>query len=338
MKKVYFFLFVAVFLVACERGNNENPSGYLDFVDFPEAPIEILSNLDENSSEYDCRVINYFNIIQVKDDLYYMYYAAMGVSSGEKDIDQGLFFAYSTDAIHWIRKLPNGEANMLIKKGIQDQYVFMLDSDKDFPYRMIANVKEENKYKLCLWKSKNGFDFDYYDKVELLTDRLHDTQNVLIPKRDSLYLYTRLWNKEATNRFNGFARFTLSGDLTSDIDTLPGDYLYNSAASFVNEQYDLLLPTYMNNKDGENKSDNALVKAYLTDGRDCIEIDTNFNRWLNNAEKWMIVSPGIIDVKGKKYVAFNTRTWSHDTKRPADGVSRYYLIPINLFIGGQKFF
>jgi hypothetical protein len=334
--RYFFTFFISFLLIACERSYNDNPSGFWDFVDFPEAPIEIMSNLDESSSEYDCRIINYFNIIQVRNDLYYMYYAAMGVNSGEKDIDQGLFFAYSTDAIHWARKLPTGSGNLLIENGIQEQYVFVLDSDIEFPYRLIANIKEENKFKLCMWKSKNGYDFNFDEKNVLLSDRLHDTQNVMIPRKNSLYLYTRLWNKEGTNRLNGIARFDLQGNLESVIDTLAGDYLYNSAASYVNEQYDLLLPTYMNNRDGNNKSDVAYVKAYYNAGKDCTEIDTNFNKWLKDDEKWMIVVPGIIDVNGKKYIAYNTRTWSHDTKQPVGGVSRYYLIPINLYIKGQR--
>lgn len=335
MKRI-FILLSAILLMACDRGFVDSSSSFENYAFFPEAPIEIMSNIDEDSSEYDCRVINYFNILQIKDGLYYMYYAAMGANSGERDIDQGLFFAYSTDAVHWTRKLPNGGGNMLLENGIQEQSVFMLGSDKDNPFRLIANIKEGKKYKLCMWKSKNGYEFDFDEKIVLLADRLHDTQNVMIPRADSLYLYTRLWNKEATNRLNGIARFDLYGVLESAIDTLAGDYLYNSAASYVNEECDLLLPTFMNNREGNSKSDNAYVKAYINNGKECIEIDTNFNKWLDESEKWMIVAPGIIDVNGRKYVAYNTRTWSHDTKYPEGGVSRFYLIPIELYIKGKK--
>ena len=158
------FLSLLALLVACEHENNDNPSGFTTCVNFPEAPIEIMSNLDESTSDFDCKYINYFNIVQVKDNLYYMYYAAKGKYSGETDIEQGLFFAYSNDAIHWKRETPDGGSNILLQRGIQEQSVFKIESDSDNPYRLIASIKEDGKYKLCLWKSKNGYDFDFTEK------------------------------------------------------------------------------------------------------------------------------------------------------------------------------
>lgn len=338
MRKYITLFTVAVILVACDHGNNDNPSEFTTCVDFPEAPIEIMSNLDESSSDYDCRLINYFNIVQVKDDLFYLYYAAFGKNSGEADIDQGLFFAYSNDAIHWTRELPNGGSNLLLENGIQEQSVFILDLDKEYPFRLIANIKENGKFKLCMWKSKNGYDFDFSDKVVLLEDRLHDTQNVIIPRNNQLYLYTRLWNETATNRRNGLAKFDLDGNQISPIDTLTGDYVYNSATSYVNKQIDLLLPTWMNNRDGKKISDDAYFVGFLNyhDSIGCVEIDQNLNKWLKKDEKWRIVAPGIINIKGKKYIAYYAWNWSHDEPQPANGVSRFYLIRINLYVDGKK--
>lgn len=338
VKKLSILVFTVIIVgcVACERGNTDNPTEFTTCVNFPEAPIEIMSNLDESSSEYDCRLINYFNIIQVKENLFYMYYSAFGVNSGEEDIDQGLFFAYSTDAIHWKREKPNGKSNLILENGIQEQSVFMLDSDKEFPFRLIANIKEEGKFKLCMWKSSNGYDFDFTQKKVLLDDRLHDTQNVIIPRDGNLYLYTRLWNETATNRRNGIAKYSLDGEILSPIDTLAGDYVYNSAASYVNEEYDLLQPTFMNNRDGKNKSDDAYFQAFLRKGETCEEIETNLNQWLKKDEKWRVVAPGIIEVEGEKYIAYYAWTWSHDTPQPTDGVSRFYLIKMDLYINGEK--
>lgn len=265
-----------------------------------------------------------------------MYYSAYGVNSGEEDIDQGLFFAYSTDAFHWKREKPNGKSNLILENGIQEQSVFMLDSDKEYPFRLIANIKEEGKFKLCMWKSSNGYDFDFTQKKVLLEDRLHDTQNVIIPRDSNLYLYTRLWNEVATNRRNGIAKYSLDGEMQSPIDTLAGDYVYNSAASYVDNEYDLLQPTYMNNRDGNNKSDNAYFQAFLNKGASCEMIDTNLNGWIKSDEKWRIVAPGILDIDGKKYIAYYAWTWSHDTPQPSNGVSRFYLIRMDLYINGEK--
>lgn len=315
------FLSLLALLVACEHENNDNPSGFTTCVNFPEAPIEIMSNLDESTSDFDCKYINYFNIVQVKDNLYYMYYAAKGKYSGETDIEQGLFFAYSNDAIHWKRETPDGGSNILLQRGIQEQSVFKIESDSDNPYRLIASIKEDGNNKLCLWKSKNGYDFDFTEKKVILDDRLYDTQSVVIPRGEELNLYLRLWNKTATNRRNGLAKLNLDGDLISPKDTLAGDYLYNSAASYVNEEYDLLQPTFMNNKEGEEMSDLAYFKAFLNSSKGCTEIDTNLNFWLKEDEKWMIVAPGIIDVKGKKYIAYYAWNRSHDGEWPALAVT-----------------
>ena len=334
---LFFITIVVVGCVSCEKGNMDNPTEFTTCVDYPEPPIEIMSNTDESSTEFDCRLINYFNIIQVKKNLFYMYYAAFGICSGEADIDQGLFFAYSNDAIHWKREKPNGSRNLILENGIQEQSVFMLNSDLEYPFRLVANIKENGKFKLCMWKSKNGYDFDFSDKKVLLEDRLHDTQNVVIPRGDSMYLYTRLWNETATNRRNGVAKYNLDGEMLSPIDTLAGDYVYNSAASYVNEKYDLLQPTYMNNKEGDSKSDDAYFQAYLASSENsCIEIDTNLNQWLKSDEKWRIVAPGILDIDGQKYIAYYTWTWSHDAKQPERGLSRYYLIKMNLYVNGEK--
>lgn len=337
MKRIaIIIMFFSGLFASCEQGNNDNPSLFTTCVNFPEAPVEIMSNQDESSTDFDCRLINYFNIVQVKKNLFYMYYAAYGTNSGESDIDQGLFFAYSNDAVHWKREKPNGDSNLILENGIQEQSVFLLESDKDTPFRLVANIKEDGKFKLCMWKSKNGYDFDFSQKTVLLEDRLHDTQNVIIPRKGYLYLYTRLWNETATNRKNGLAKFSLDGELLSPIDTLSGDYVYNSAASYVNEDYDLLQPTFMNNKEGNNKSDDAYFQAFLKNGDGCMKIDTNLNQWIKSDEKWRIVAPGMIDVDGKKYIAYYAWNWSHDTPQPANGVSRFYLIRMDLYINNEK--
>lgn len=336
MRKYLSILLLALLFVSCEHENTDNPAGFTTCVNFPEAPIEIMSNLDESTSEFDCKYINYFNIVQAKDNLYYMYYAAKGKYSGETDIEQGLFFAYSSDAIHWKRETPTGGSNILLPRGIQEQSVFKLDTDAVNPYRLIASIKEDGKYKLCMWKSKNGYDFDFNEKKVILDDRLYDTQSVVIPRKNELGLYLRLWNNKGTNRRNGFAKLNFEGDLISAKDTLAGNYLYNSAASYINEEYDLLQPTYMNNKEGDGKSDEAYFKAFLKSKTDCIEIDTNLNQWLKEDEKWMIAAPGVIDVKGKKYIAYYAWNRSHDGEWPAKGISRYYLIRMDLYINGKK--
>ena len=126
-------MIVTFILVSCESVKDNHTEKFDTFLNFPEPPIEIMSNVDDSSSEWDCSLINYFNIFQVKKNLYYLYYAAFGAESGSADINQGLFFAYSSDGKHWTRKKPNGENNTILRTGIQEQSVFMLKSDSSTP-------------------------------------------------------------------------------------------------------------------------------------------------------------------------------------------------------------
>ena len=191
---------------------------------------------------------------------------------------------------------------------------------------------------MCMWKSSNGYDFDFDNYKVLLDEGYHDTQNVIIPRGNVLYLYTRAWNEKLTNRRIGLAKYNEQGEMISPIDTIAGNYLYNSAASYVNEEYDLLVPTFMNNREGEEKSDLAYPKAYLNSKDECIELSHNLGKWIKDIEKWIIVAPGLIDINGEKYIAFNTREWSHDTPKPENGISRYYLIKCNLYLKGTPLF
>ncbi len=318
-------------LMSCDHENKDVPA-IGDYVFFPEPPVEIMSNIDKESSDKDCAMLNWFNIIKIKDNLYYMWYAALGTSSGSTDIEQGLFFAYSCDAIHWKRNMPDGSDNTIVSKGIQEQFIFKTNHDQGTPFRMIANIIEDGKYKLCMWKSTDGYSFNMNNRKVLLDDLLHDTQNVIIEKSGKWMLYTRLWNKTNTNRRNGICTLDYSGNILSPIDTLAGDYLYNSAATYINNSSDLLLSTFMNNKEGENPNDSTYIKCYIRKDSNIRQVDTNFNQWIKEDEKWVSFAPGFIEIDGDKYLSYMTCTWSHDSKRPSNGVSRYYLIKVVITI------
>lgn len=336
MRNFFIFLIVATGIVSCDRnGTIDNPT-IMNSISFPEPPIEIMSNIDSETTAKDCVMLNWYNIVQVNKNLYYMWYAALGSSSGESDIDQGLFFAYSNDAFHWRRVFPNGADNTIVSKGIQEQYVFRVSFDNSMPFRMIANVIDKGKFKLCMWSSQDGYSWEMDKKKVLLDDLLHDTQNVMIEREGKLNLYTRLWNKTNTNRRNGICEFDFSGNLLTQLDTLAGDYLYNAATSYLDNKYDLLLPTYMNNKEGDSPSDNTYIKSYLCHKKEVVEVDNDFNRWLKPDEKWVSFAPGFLEVDGKTYLSYMTCTWSHDSKRPSNGVTRYYLIRVEMTIDGKK--
>ena len=297
-------------------------------IHFPEPPVEIMSNIDKEATQYDSILINYFNIIKVKEDLYYMYYAAVGrLSERADDLGQGLFFAHSSNGFKWDRHFPQKSGpNYIFGSEIKEQSVFMVPWDDQFPFRLIANIEENGKELMCIWKSDNGIVFN--NRVTVMDDFLHDTQNVVVPTKDNMKLYTRLW--DGWNRKIATGLLGKDGKLLTSLDKLKIDHVYNSAASKLDSQFDILFPTYMNNKMSDPQTDKAYLKSFLIKDGICQEIECGINKWIKPEEKWMLVSPGIIDIKGDTYIAYNTRTWSHDTKKPDEGISRYYIIRVKI--------
>ncbi len=202
----------------------------------------------------------------------------------------------------------------------------MVPWDDQCPFRLIANIEENGKELMCIWKSENGIVFN--NRVTVMDDFLHDIQNVVVPTEDNMKLYTRLW--DGWNRKIATGLLDKDGKLFTSLDTLKIDHVYNSAASKLDSQYDILFPTYMNNKMSDPQTDKAYLKSFLIKDGICQEIECSINKWIKPEEKWMLVSPGIIDIKGDTYIAYNTRTWSHDTKKPDDGISQYYIIRVKI--------
>ena len=282
-------------------------------VSFPEAPIEIMDN-----SSVGMDLINYFNIVQLPEGGYRMYFSGYKADECGSDWDnQNLYFAESEDGFHY-------EMQGKVMDSIIEQSVF-LTGDKEKPFGLVGRVRGENgKYVMNMWKSKDGIEFG--DKVLLLT-KWHDTQNTMVPRDGHLKLYTRIWQDDWRNRKNAVAIFSPAGDLLSEIAPLSGDYLYNSAASPIDNRYDILLPTFFNNK-YPGMTDTCFFKCFVVDGLYSKELDCDLNRWIEPEEKWVLAAPGFITIDNERYLAYNTRTFSHDTQREGGVVSKYKLIKV----------
>lgn len=331
MKKLFGVLVLLIVIVGCD--NYDDVPVYHEITDnyvviCPEPPIEIMSNLDEESVSHEDRVLDFFNIIQVKEDLFYMYYETWRESLEE--FDQKVCFAYSNDCIHWTKKFPNhtDSNNVIIPSNCIGMSV-MTVPDEYAPYRMIGFCKKENGgYALFMWKSKDGLSFT--DKKEIYLKGDFDTQSVGVLKGDMIKLYTRT-RKKANGGYNRKISITyldLEGNAFLKPLVLQYDYLYNSAASPLNEKYDLLLPTHFNNAGTGN--DNAYVEALICSDFDSKKIDCNINDWIGDNEPWMAVAPGILNIGGEQYISYVTHSWSHDTPYSKDGVSKMYLLKIRV--------
>lgn len=280
-------------------------------VAFPDPPVEIVSNAD-----FGMQLINMFNIIRIPDGTYRMYFIANPKDGiAENEHLQNLYYAESQDGFHY-------ELKGKLMDELVEQTVFLV-KDKEYPYRMVGNqwIGEKSWERgMFLWKSKDGITFT--DR-KMLYDFLHDTQNVMIPRGNCLKLYSRVTQEHYKNRRMTVAEFNQEGEQISDTEILAGDFLYNTAACKVDERYDLLFPTYYNTHGGT--TDACFFRCYLADGPFVRELPCALNRWVEADEKWVLAAPGFVYINGERYLAFNTRTKSHETSQTGM-VSKYKLI------------
>ena len=305
MKRTILFCLLAAALFGCGK---KTVSG----VCFPEPPVEIACNED-----FGMELINYFNIIQIPDGTYRMYFSGNEMNGiAENEWQQNLYLAESSDGFHY-------ELKCKVMDSIIEQSVCRVD-DKAWPYRLVGSQMEDGKQCLFLWKSKDGIEFT---GRKLLYDFKHDTQNVLVPRGNKMKLYSRLTQEHYKNRRMTLAEFTIDGDPVSDPEVLAGDFLYNNAASKVDKRYDLLFPTYYNTHGGT--TDACFFRCYLADGPFMHELPCELNRWIDEDEGWFLASPGFIFINGERYLAFNTRTETHEFSHTGM-VSKYKLIKVVL--------
>jgi hypothetical protein len=304
MKRI--LLIVALALVLCGCGRR-----HIIGVSFPEAPIELATNAD-----FGMELINYYNILQLPDGTYRMYFSGNpldGVAENERN--QNLYLAESADGFHY-------ELKCKVMDTVIEQSVFMV-KDKEYPYRMVGCqwIGEKSWERgVFLWKSKDGIEFT--DR-KMLYDKIHDTQNVMVTRGNRWKLYSRITQEHYKNRRMTVTEFNKRGEQLSDTEILAGDFLYNSAACRVDRRYDLLFPTYYNTYRGT--SDTCFFRCYLADGPFVRQIPCELNRWVEADEHWVLACPGFVFINGERYLAYNSRTRSHETSETGM-VSRYKLV------------
>ena len=304
MRKILLFCLLAVAFCGCGRKT-------IIGVSFPEAPIEFATNAD-----FGMELINYYNIIQLPDGTYRMYFSGNpldGVAENERN--QNLYLAESTDGFHY-------ELKCKVMDTVIEQSVFMV-KDKEYPYRLVGCqwIGEKSWERgVFLWKSKDGIEFT--DR-KMLYDKIHDTQNVMVTQGNRWKLYSRITQEHYKNRRMTVAEFNKRGEQLSDTEILAGDFLYNNAACKVDKRHDLLFPTYYNTHGGT--TDACFFRCYLTDGPFIREFPCEFNRWVEADEHWVLASPGFVFINGERYLAYNSRTRSHETSETGM-VSRYKLV------------
>lgn len=320
MKNLLTLIFLALALSGCCRGSGEPRP--VTGIRFPEPPIEILTN---EAAGVD--MINLFNIVPLPEGGYRLYFSGFnGDSYGDDNywIGQNLYYAESQDGFQYE---PKGK----VMDGVVEQSVF-LTGEEEKPFGLVGRALYNGKLAVFLWYSKDGIAFD--DRVLLLT-RWHDTQNVMVPRDGRLKLYTRIWQDDWTNRKNAVMEFSPAGEPLTGMAPLAGDYVYNSAACRLDDRYDVLFPTGFNNK-GAGATDTCFLKCFVVDGLFSRELPCELNRWIGPDEKWVLVAPGFISIGGERYLAYNTRSTSHDAPVDKNTVSKYKLIKVEVQYGDES--
>lgn len=301
MKRLLVVFLAAVAFCACGRKT-------ITGVAFPEPPIEIACNED-----FGMELINYFNIIQLPGGTYRMYFSGNEKNGiAEDEWSQNLYWAESADGFHY-------ELKGKVMDAIIEQSVCRVE-DKEWPFRLVGNQIVDGKHCMFLWKSKDGVTFT--DPVLLHPDK-HDTQNVMVPRGRKMKLYSRVTQEHYKNRRITLTEYDLDGKQLSASEVLAGDFLYNNAASAADQRYDLLFPTYYNTHGGT--TDACFFRCYLADGPFVRELPCALNRWIEADEHWFLAAPGFIFIDGERYLAFNTRTESHENSHTGM-VSKYKLV------------
>lgn len=322
MNKTSLIILTSVLLAFLASCGSEDLSNRLYSIEFPEAPVTLFDN-----EEAGLQRMGYLNVIQESDSLFRMYFIGLENGVEVRDTNYCLFYAWSKDLVNWHREIEGRESNKIMDH-LCDQSVCYIKGD-EYPYRLIANVTNaRGKYDMCMWFSKDGINFT--DKKIVLDDMNHDSQTVLIPEDGYLKMYFRKSVRLGPGNYKRLVvtrHLDYQGNPITDMEVITDEFLYNTAASKLDKDFDLLIPTYFNNAPG--LGDACHLNAYIQHGLYSMPIECPLNDWIEEDEKWVSVGPGILHLDGKSYIVYNTYHNSHDAGE-YDGGSNYKLIEIKI--------
>ena len=176
---------------------------------------------------------------------------------------------------------------------------------------MIANEwinrdKYRNDTQLCMWKSKDGVNFE--DKVVLLPSK-HDTQPSVIVRGNMMKIYLRLRGPERIGeRHVGYMYVDLEGNMITPPTLLSDDLYYTSAASILDESRDILFPTYFDQK----HPDHNHYEACIVEDNNLYKIDADMSVLTRDEDKWGMVCPHIITINHSQYIAYHQANFDHE--------------------------
>lgn len=291
-----------------------------------DSPVTIMSNIDEDATVYDDGLVNFCTIVKVSDTLYYLYYTSMGKEGPTGDFDQRLCFAWSTDGFHYHRSIPEGVnapypgTNVISMEGIIEMDVCMVN-DEEFPFRMVACILDRSNV-ATLYKSADGVNFTLVNK---LTRGGNDTQNAVVTRDDSLKVFVR-GHFDGDRRAVSLLTCTLDGKVLSPqsiLINLPFDELYQSAASDLDGEREILFPTFYDRNTSYQE-----LRCYIVDGKEFRRVDLDTGRILSDDDKSVYAAPGLVEIAGERYLLYQTRDSDHEHFNQKTTISRLKLAKV----------
>ena len=269
-------------------------------------PIVIMAaSSDSVGDEFDNRYLGYFTILQLRPDLFYMYYECSG---SNRHTSNHIAFAYSNDGLNWVKRYPRGVSHDIIGEDSlpirNSNIIFFQDirefdvvrvPDFEYPFRMIANEwinkdRYKNDTQMCMWKSKDGINF--VEKTIILPSK-HDTQPSVIVKGNILKIYLRLRGPHnIRNRHVGYMYVDLSGVIIAPPTLLSEDLYYSSSASQLDENREILFPTFFD----ERKPSENHYEACIVEGNKIFKLNVDMSVLCHDSDKWGIICPHIITI------------------------------------------
>jgi len=215
-------------------------------------------------------------------------------------------------------------------------------SDSEYPYRMVASVRNGTKVdgtisgqKNYMFKSNNLVKWEVVGKV---TEHAHDSICSIISYGDKLLVFIRMWKFKEQNsiqnvdgvRMIGSMWLDIAGNVIQPPSGLFGDFLYNPAATQIGVERFLFLPTRLIPTTSIMEGDNV-NEAYIMDkGKvrwcPCYNID-RLNQQPNDNFGWNYVA-GIVAIGTKQYVLYGQRQSAHSESTVTEGNSELRLCPV----------
>lgn len=313
-----------------EYGENiKNATLPCQFVADTDNIITLLSSTDQDATPYDNRVLNHCKIIQVDDNLWYMWY--MGFGTGSLPY---ICMAISNDGLNWTRGLPSGTSpviantNVILKPandivpGLSfhyqsvNEFDVVIINDINYPFRMVCNIRNATTNAVTgenMWMMKSADGVTWIPMKQIIKYP-HDTYPRIMNYGDLIKIYIRMWDynvQENDQRYVGVMYCDIKGNVIVSPSGLFGYGLYNTGAVRISNYRDLLVPTHY-----YPTTQMDALESYIVENDNIVKYCPSYGlenlKFQSDNDGWGWVS-GVIGIGTKQYIIYEQATVKHSS-------------------------